>query len=191
MLPEEKQTCFNCGKEGHLAKDWKLPYRRKQGNNGRALTVGDDQEDVVLGVVVSNMPIIVGDFPAGQPGAQARRKAAAKALIGGKAGVQRLKACNDPACNILHKSASICNNNVDDINNITPISQYDMHLPHLAQGEVGDSRRSSSTAALNIELWVTVLYWNRYGAPIISIHINLGFGMAFGMESSGIKSGLM
>ena len=71
MLPDEKRTCFNWGKEDHRAKDFKLPDRRQQGNNGRALTVGDGQKDVFLGVFVADMPIPRGDFPA--PGLTAWR----------------------------------------------------------------------------------------------------------------------
>ena len=116
LLPEEKQTSFNCGKEGHRAEDCQQPDRRKQGNGGRALTVGDGQRDVFMGVVVSDMPIPICNFPVQRPGAQASRKAAAKALIGGKAGV----ACNDSACRTSQNSDSIYNNNLDDINNIPP-----------------------------------------------------------------------
>ena len=86
-LPEptfsaEEQTCFNCGKPGHRAKECKLPDKRKQGNGGRALAVTADKADVFLGVVTSDAPIPIGSFPTRQPGAQARRKQAAKQLIG-------------------------------------------------------------------------------------------------------------
>ena len=81
LLPEEKQTCFNCGKEGHRAKDRQQPDRRKQGNGGRALTVGDGQRDVFLGVVVSDMLIPIGDF-------SVRRGSTGAHRLQGRRGVQ-------------------------------------------------------------------------------------------------------
>ena len=45
---------------------------------------------------------------------------------------------------------------MDDINNIPPIFQYYIYLPHLAQGGRSDWRRYSSTAALKIESPVPV-----------------------------------
>ena len=82
LLPEAEQTCFNCGEPGHRAKDCKLPDKRKQGASGRALTVGDSQRDVFMGVVTHDVPIPLASFPLRQPGAQARRKQAAKQSIG-------------------------------------------------------------------------------------------------------------
>ena len=76
--PEAEQTCFNCGKPGHRAKDCKLPDKRKQGNGSRALAVTDGQRDVFMGVVTYDVPIPLASFPLRQPGAQARRKQAAK-----------------------------------------------------------------------------------------------------------------
>ena len=63
MLPAEEQTCFNYSKPGHQAKECKLPDRRKQGNGGRALAVTDARADVFLGVVTSDAPIPIGNFP--------------------------------------------------------------------------------------------------------------------------------
>ena len=75
-----------------------------------------------------------------------------------------------------------------DINDIPSISRYGVYLPSLAQGERSDSRRSSGTASTKIdESPVPVPVWCRHGATKISIHINMGFGM----ESSGMESGLL
>ena len=70
-LPEAKRKCFNCGEEGHRASACKKLDRRKQNQSGgRAM-------------LVKEHPLC--EFPRRQPGVQARRKAAAKSLIGGKA----------------------------------------------------------------------------------------------------------
>ena len=104
-MPAEEQTCFNCGKPGHRAKECKLPDKRKQGNGGRALAVTADRANVFLGVVTSDAPIPIGTFPTQQPGAQAGRKQAAKQLIG----AQRLKVCNDTSCTVIHNPGNIHN----------------------------------------------------------------------------------
>jgi hypothetical protein len=115
MKPECEQDCFNCGKPGHRTKDCKLPDKRKLGNGGRALTMSDGQRDVFMGVVTHDVPVPLASSPLRQPGAQARRKQAAKQSIG----VIRLKACNDSACTIAH--------NPENTHNIPPIAQYDMY----------------------------------------------------------------
>ena len=94
-----------------------------------------DKADVFLVVVTSDAPIPLSSFPTRQPGAQARRKQAAKQLIG----AQRLKASNDSACTVVHSP--------DHIHNIPPIAQYDMYPCNLAQGEV----KVTSTSTLKID----------------------------------------
>ena len=132
-LPFEKQSCLNCGLPGHRAKDCKQPDKRKQ-SNGRALTVGDvPPKDAFLGVVTAEIPPVpIADFAVRRPGAQARRKQAAKAakaLIGGKAGK-----CNDSACNITHNTCSM-----SVYTPVFPVSVDLMHRPYLAQGEIAGS----------------------------------------------------
>ena len=63
MLSEAEQTCFNCGKPGHRARDCRLPDKRKQGNGSRALTVSDGPRDVFLGVVTEDVPVPLASFP--------------------------------------------------------------------------------------------------------------------------------
>ena len=136
MLSEAEQTCFNCGKPGHRARDCRLPDKRKQGNGSRALAVSDGHRDVFLGVVTEEVPVPLASFPQRQPGAQARRKAEAKASK--ILGVHRLKACNDSACTVVH--------NPDNAHNI-PITPYDMYPCHLAQGEVRPAAPSDVSPA--------------------------------------------
>ena len=121
-LPEAKRKCSNCSEEGHRASARKKPDRRKQPQSGsKDLLV----KEHFFGVVTSAsgpVPVPVCDIPLRQPGAQARRKVAEKALIGANT-----CKCSNTSCNLIDNTYM----------SVYPVQHAYKDL--LAQGKIGAS----------------------------------------------------